>query len=249
MADGRFDDMLLGLAQKHKGIEDLMYTILSFFERRTDIFHTKESPDDKTGYAAGKAEEALKKQFRMLQQRYLERAQPHLIYRPPPRGASSSAAPALADVSSAGASSESRSPDAAAGGDGAAGPARVAPAAAPKAQAVPNGVNASPLDGGDPGLWESIEKKKEKYKWSQSVQEVLVEIDVEKCKASDLKIAFKPRGVTVKRKGDVLLEGKLHDKINCEESTWHLDEGKQIVLSMEKIKQCWWERLLEDEPS
>lgn len=240
--DGRYDDMLLGLAQKHKGIEDLMHTLMGFFERRTDLFHVKDSPDDPKGYAEGHAEETVKKQFRVLQQRYLERAQPHLIYRPPPRDARPSRAPALGDAAASGSTGETGgSPDAAAGGgDGAAGPA-----AAPRVQsAIPNGMDASPLDGGDPGQWESIQKKQDQHKWHQSVQDVVVEIDVEKCRSSDLKIAFKARSVKVERKGEVLLEGQLFDKINLEETTWHLDEGKQIVLSMEKIKQAWWESLL-----
>jgi len=234
--DGKFDDMLLGLAQKHKGIEDLMYTLMSFFERRTDLFHVKASIEDRKGYEEGHAEEAMKKHFKLLQQRYLERSQPHLIYRPPTRH-TGPAAPALADAATGETGS---SPDAAGGGagDGGAGPSRK------PNTTIPNGVNASPLDGGDPGQWESIEKKQENLKWNQSTNEVIVEINVEKCKASDLKIAFKARSVKVERKGEVLLEGQLYDKINVEESTWHLDEGKQICLSMEKIKEAWWDGLL-----
>lgn len=241
--DGRFDDMLLGLAQKHKGIEDLMYTLMSFFDRRTDLFHVKESLEDKKGYEAGHAEKAVKEQFRVLQQRYLERSQPHLIYRPPSRAAAAPAA-ALQDAGGSSGSTGETGSTAAGSGDGGAGPA-----AAPKAQgAIPTGVNASPLDGGDVGQWERIEKRQDQLKWHQSTGEVVVEIDVEKCKASDLKISFKQRSISVARKGVVLLEGKLHDKINCEESTWHLDEGKQIVLSMEKIKEAWWESLVDTLP-
>ena len=41
-------------------------------------------------------------------------------------------------------------------------PVHAGPAPAPKAKVdIPNGVNASPLDGGDAGQWESIEKKQE----------------------------------------------------------------------------------------
>jgi len=181
--DGRFDDMLLGLAQKHKGIEDLMFTLMNFFERRTDLFHVKESLEDKKGYEAGQAEKSVKEQFRILQQRYLERSQPHLIYRPQSRAA---AAPTVrsAALQDAGGSSGStgETGDAAAGsGDGGAGPA-----AAPKDLSKCVGVNASPLDGGDVGQWERIEKRQDQLKWHQTTNEVVVEIDVEKCKAADL---------------------------------------------------------------
>merc|ERR1711957_380788 len=107
------------------------------------------------------------------------------------------------------------------------------------------GVNASPLEGGDPGLWERQKAKERGYAWNQTVQEVTVEIDVEKCTAKDIKVDLSSRKISVKCKGKLIVEGKLHDKINCEESTWHLDEGKQVVLSLEKIKETFWENLLE----
>merc|ERR1711933_378164 len=114
----------------------------------------------------------------------------------------------------------------------------------PKQGPIPNGVAASPLEGGDPGQWESMQAAGAGYIWNQSVQDVTVEINVEKCTASDIKVTFAPRKVVVKRKGEVVLEGALSEKINCEESTWHLDSGKQVVLSLEKIKPTFWESLL-----
>lgn len=36
------DDLLLGLAQKHKGIEDLLHTLMTFLERQSDLFYVKE---------------------------------------------------------------------------------------------------------------------------------------------------------------------------------------------------------------
>ncbi|CAK0899443.1 unnamed protein product, partial [Prorocentrum cordatum] len=83
--DGRFDDALIGLAEKHKGIEDILYTVMSFYERHTDLFHTQEG-DDQKGWPEGKAEETFRKQFNFFQGRYLSRAQPHLLA--PRRGGS-----------------------------------------------------------------------------------------------------------------------------------------------------------------
>lgn len=251
MTDGRFDELLLGMAQKHKGIEDLLYTIMSFYERRTDFFHVQEEGSSK-GRAAGKAEESFKQQFRAMQKRYLERAQPHLIATPEQiaaatcaGGATSSrgggysgSAPAVAPATAGGA-------DAAGGGAPAPAPA-AAPAASPKQQApIPDGVGASPLEGGDPGQWAKMQAGASGYKWNQSVQDVTVEIDVEKCTAADIKVSFTPKKLTVKRKGEVILEGVLAEKINCEESTWHLDSGKQVVLSLEKVKPTFWEGFFE----
>lgn len=247
--DGRFDDMLLGLAQKHRGIDDLLYSIFSFYERRTDLFHVKSDPEEKKGFLPGKAEEALRDQFHHFQARYLERAQPHLLA---PSGSSKrSAKAAAAPAAPTGpiieelpegenAADAAGGGDTAGGGDGASASAAVA---LPKD--IPDGVNASPLEGGDPGAWAKSQPGGEHCSWSQTVQEVNLEINVEKCTSRDIMVKIESRKVCVKRKGEVLLEGQLADKINCEESTWHLDDGKQVVISLEKIKSTFWQSLFE----
>jgi len=223
-------------AQKHKGIEDLLYSFMSFFERRTDLFHVKEG-DDTTGFDEGKSEEMLRKHFSTFQARYLSRAQPHLLAQP-----SASRQPVSSGQSSSPA--QPKNSDGSVGGT----PASTGetPEQQPQEQEIPMGINASPLDGGDPGLWERQQQKAKGFSWTQSVSEVTAEIDVEKCNASDIKVTFAPKKICVKRKGEVILEGRLHDKISCEDSTWHLDSGKQIVLSLEKIRPTFWNGFFEE---
>mmetsp|Transcript_83240 Transcript_83240/g.165265 ORF Transcript_83240/g.165265 Transcript_83240/m.165265 type:complete len:244 (-) Transcript_83240:40-771(-) len=235
--DGRFDDLLLGMAQKHKGIEDLLYSFMSFFERRTDLFHLKEG-DETKGFEEGKSEEMLRKHFSTFQARYLSRAQPHLLVQQ---------SGLQEPMSSGHCKSSERLQDS----DGSSGGAPASTGEAPEqpSQELPMGMNASPLDGGDPGLWEKQRRNAEGFNWTQSVSEVTAEIDVEKCNASDIKVTFAPKKICVKRKGEVIIEGRLHDKISCEDSTWHLDSGKQIVLSLEKIRPMFWNGFFEDAPS
>mmetsp|Transcript_56277 Transcript_56277/g.101173 ORF Transcript_56277/g.101173 Transcript_56277/m.101173 type:complete len:217 (-) Transcript_56277:35-685(-) len=210
--DGRFDELLLGLAQKHKGIEDLLYTLMTFLERRTDLFHVKEGESDKKGFKEGEAEKMLKKQFNNFQARYLARAQPHLLARAP---------------------------------EGQLGGYAAAASQSSSARQAPMGINPSPLEGGDPGLWERHKNHGPGFSWNQTHQEVTVELAVEECKAADLKVTIMPRSLCIKRKGETLVEGKLFDKINSEESTWHLDSGKQVIVNLEKIRPAFWPGLLE----
>lgn len=261
--DGRFDELLLGLAQKHQGIEALWYTIMSFYERRTDLFHIKETADDPKGFKPGGAEDMLRKQFSHFQARYLERAQPHLLATnhkvlegrgrtagggytggstaagAPTRAGASPSVPRALPAPGVTASSPSSQPSAAAAaGAGAAAAASSAP--------IPNGVGASPLEGGDPGQWlRKEERKGDNVIWNQSPSEVNMEITVERCTKHDIKVEIAPRKVCVKRKGEVLIEGRLKDKVNTEESTWHLSDGKVVVLSLEKIRPLFWESLFE----
>ncbi|CAE6909941.1 NUDCD3 [Symbiodinium natans] len=211
--DGRFDELLLGLAQKHKGIEDLLYTLMTFLERRTDFFHVKDGESDAKGFKEGEAEKLLKKQFCEFQARYLARSQPHLL-----------AQPAQGQLG---------------------GYAAAASQASASRQQAPMGVNPSPLEGGDPGLWERHQNQGQGFSWNQTHQEVTVELGVEPCKAADLKVALLAKSVSIKRKGETILEGKLFDKISSEDSTWHLDSGKQVVLNLEKIRPAFWPGLFE----
>jgi MFS family permease len=92
--------------------------------------------------------------------------------------------------------------------------------------------------------WQQFQKYHDKLKWSQSLEGVTVEIDVDVCNTSDLEVTFKSRSISVKRNGEILLEGTLHDKIIRKSSTWRLEEGRQIVLSMDKGMATSWEHLL-----
>ncbi|OLQ01861.1 NudC domain-containing protein 3 [Symbiodinium microadriaticum] len=65
MADGRFDDLLMNMARKHKNVEELTWSMLSFFERRTDLFHVMETPTDRMGFVPGAAEKMLFKHFHL----------------------------------------------------------------------------------------------------------------------------------------------------------------------------------------
>jgi len=85
----------------------------------------------------------------------------------------------------------------------------------------------------------------EKYHWSQSIAEVTVEVEVEKdCRAKEIEVDITPTRLCVKAKGKVYLEGKLHEKVTCDQCMWHLDDGK-VVISLEKQRQTWWKCVLE----
>ncbi len=61
------DEVLLGLAQHHNGIGDLLGTIFSFFERRTDLFHIMEEERARMGFPAGHAEQMVRDAFKKNQ--------------------------------------------------------------------------------------------------------------------------------------------------------------------------------------
>jgi len=85
----------------------------------------------------------------------------------------------------------------------------------------------------------------DKYHWSQSLQEVTLEVEVEECRAKDVKVDVTATRLSIALKGKVVLQGKLHEKVNTEETMWHLDDSRRIVLSLEKGRETWWKCVLE----
>lgn len=229
MADGRFDDLLVNMARKHSNVEELTWSLLSFFERRADLFHVMETSSDRMGFGPGMAEKMLFKHFHFCQQRYLAKHQPHLLREPDaePAGSSASAASAAA-----------------------------APAAA--APAAPDTATSGATQEAVIEETEELRKMKhistwngaitDKYYWSQSLQELTVEVEVGTCKASDVKVEISATRLTVARGTEVLLMGKLHEKVLPEESIWHLEDEHQVIISLQKSRESWWKCVLEGDP-
>ncbi|XP_066304614.1 nudC domain-containing protein 3-like [Branchiostoma lanceolatum] len=95
---------------------------------------------------------------------------------------------------------------------------------------------------------------RENYKWAQHIHEVEIRVHVpqnikkaKECvvdiKNNFLKVAIKDGGQV-----KVLMEGKLTNKIICEESMWSLEPGKCVQVNLEKEKEYWWKAVLVGEP-
>eukprot|EP00434_Breviolum_minutum_P014598 symbB.v1.2.012870.t1/scaffold875.1/size155714/19 len=88
----------------------------------------------------------------------------------------------------------------------------------------------------------------DKYYWSQSLQELTLEIEVGVCKASEIKVDVTATRLTVTKGTEVLLLGKLHEKVLPEESIWHLEDEHQVIISLQKSRESWWKCVLEGDP-
>lgn len=237
MADGRFDDLLVNMARKHSNVEELTWSLLSFFERRTDLFHVMETSSDRMGFGPGMAEKMLFKHFNFCQQRYLAKHQPHLLHEPDEEPVASGAAAAAAP----GTTAETAVPG-----------HTTSATAASAASASPE------LSDGAEETEEMRRKMKhistwngaitDKYYWSQSLQEVTMEVEVGDCKASQVKVEITATRLTVKRGEETQLMGKLHEKVLPEESIWHLEDGHQVIISLQKSRENWWKCVLEGDP-
>lgn len=90
-----------------------------------------------------------------------------------------------------------------------------------------------------------------KYKWTQTLSEVELKVPLD--------ITVRPRDVVVKITKKTLLvglkgqppiiDGELCDEVKTEESMWVLQDGKTIVVNIEKLKGMnWWKHLVKTDP-
>ena len=91
----------------------------------------------------------------------------------------------------------------------------------------------------------------QRYRWSQSMSELTVEIVLPARieSKSDVDVALTDSSVSVKYQDKVLVHGVWGSRIRSGESTWIIEDGKSIILSLEKAKHDWWESLLVGDPT
>ncbi len=89
-----------------------------------------------------------------------------------------------------------------------------------------------------------------KYKWTQTLHEITIAMSLQKpaTRAKELSVDIQMNSVFIKYRptNSVLLEGKLPDLIDKEESTWSI-ESNVILLQFEKKTKTWWEKALVEE--
>ncbi|KAI8057160.1 HSP20-like chaperone [Syncephalis plumigaleata] len=89
------------------------------------------------------------------------------------------------------------------------------------------------------------------YAWKQSLPEVTVIVEVPKgTRAKQLDIRIQKRRLYVSFKGEApIIDGELSKDIKVEESTWTIDEQKEVVIQLEKINKAeWWKNVIVGHP-
>ncbi|KAL3308309.1 hypothetical protein Ciccas_013161 [Cichlidogyrus casuarinus] len=91
------------------------------------------------------------------------------------------------------------------------------------------------------------------YRWVQTLGDLDVKIPTKlpyKIKSRDVIVEFGRKTLKVQIKGQpAVFDGPLYKEIKVEESSWTLEDGMVISLSMEKIhKMEWWPCVIQGEP-
>ncbi|KAF9419566.1 hypothetical protein BGZ94_009365 [Podila epigama] len=89
------------------------------------------------------------------------------------------------------------------------------------------------------------------YKWKQSLGDVDVTIEVPKgTRGKDVIVEIKKKSLKAGLKGQTpIIEGQLSKEVKLEDSTWTLDDQKEINIHLEKVKgNEWWKSVIEGHP-
>lgn len=92
-----------------------------------------------------------------------------------------------------------------------------------------------------------------KYQWTQTLQELEVKIPIAAgfaIKSRDVVVKIEKTSVSVGLKNQApIVDGKLPHAIKVENCNWVIENGKAIVLTLEKINDMeWWNRFLDSDP-
>lgn len=249
----RFDSMLLAMAQQHEGgVKDLLNTIVSFLARKTDFFvggqpgeweqvvkntfhvHAKKAKDeaDKARKEKEEAERRLKDiQQRKEQERLAQDFEPASVTELTDQEADK----LQEDI-------EKNKTNKSEGGSGDNGDEE--PAEQPeeeddpkeKGKLKPNAGNGCDL---------------EHYRWTQTLEEVELRVPLRQVlRPRDLTVVINKRHLKVGIKGQpLIIDGELDADVKIEESTWVLQDGRNLLVNLEKVnKMNWWSKLVTTDP-
>ncbi len=90
-----------------------------------------------------------------------------------------------------------------------------------------------------------------RYSFTQTLQAIDIYVPLpEVVKSRDVNVTMSTSTVTIGLKGkDAVLQGKMHDKVKLDDSTWTLVDGKTIHVYLEKLDQMkWWSCVVQGEP-
>jgi len=91
----------------------------------------------------------------------------------------------------------------------------------------------------------------EDYKWTQTIDEVHVLIDVpQSVKGKNIKVDIKMEYLKVEILGNLIFEGKLYEKITVDESVWTLETyNNKKILDINLVKwpkvMHWWDCVIQ----
>ncbi|EDV48689.1 nudC domain-containing protein 3 [Drosophila erecta] len=223
----RNDAMLMEILQDRKTITGFLDSIFGFLRRNTDFYHTKRDESDKIGFPKGVRDQIL--------YGAMQRYDPDCLLQ--------------ALTAQGGANDGETAPPA-------------AEEVVLESEDVSQDEDMSPIESVTPQKGKEQSKFStsdyrngdvfETHCWSQTLKDVEVQVLLPKdhqaakkldisIQAQHIKVSSKPNPETV------ILEGNLSQRIKHNEAVWTIDQNR-LIISCDKAKELWWERLFDGDP-
>lgn len=87
----------------------------------------------------------------------------------------------------------------------------------------------------------------DRYNWSQHITAVEVQVPLPegtKSKMLDVKITSKKLFVKIKSESEAIIEGEFYETVKEDECFWNVEDGKNLILSIEKSKETIWKTVI-----
>ncbi|XP_044267146.1 nuclear migration protein nudC [Tribolium madens] len=239
----QFDSLFLSIAQHHpQGASQLLDTFVSFLSRKTDFF---------TGGEEGAWEKLVMSTFRKYEKVCRKKQESELKERREREAAKKKkqeeekVKPAeITELTDAEAEKLQAELDAKknAVSNG---------ASAPVPEKIEDDEDASEIGKLKPNSGNGCDL--EKYRWTQTLQDVEVRIPLNinfRAKQKDLVVNLTKKHLTCGIKGQPpIVDDDFPHEIKLEESTWVIEDGNTLLFNLEKInKMNWWSKLVVSDP-
>ena len=262
-SEEKFDGMLLAMAQQHEGgVQELLDTIFSFFARKTDFYtgggegaaeklvmgkfkkHEATAIAKAASEKAERMEQEKRRKERLEKKKKEEKEQEDKLN-------SESKIVELTDEQAAKLQEEIDSKK-----------AEKEPSAVPG----PSGDNADSTKKQEEEEEEEDEKEKDKlrpnsgngadlpnYRWTQTLQDLEIRVPLKvnfSARPKDVTVTITKKHLTCGIKGQPpIIDGDFPHEVKVEESTWVIEDGKLLLLNLEKVnKMQWWAHVVTSDP-
>ncbi|XP_054014954.1 nuclear migration protein nudC isoform X2 [Hylaeus anthracinus] len=258
----KFDGMLLAMGQQHEGgVQELLDTVFSFLARKTDFYTgggegaaeklvtSKFKKHQATAFAATEKAERAKQERRRKEK--LEKMKREKKAEEEKMNSESKIVE-LTDEQAAKLQEEIDNKKA---------------AKEPPAVPGPSGDNADSI-GKEDNIEEEEEDEKEKnklrpnsgngadlpnYRWTQTLQDLEIRVPLKvnfSVRPKDVSVSITKKHLTLGIKGQPpIIDDDFPHEVKVEESTWVIEDGKVMLLNLEKVnKMQWWAHIVTSDP-
>lgn len=94
-----------------------------------------------------------------------------------------------------------------------------------------------------------------KYVWTQTMAEVVVHVPVpDNTRGKEVNVVITKKHLKVGLQKDIsdggtwIMNAPLTNPIKCDDSIWMIEDGNRLVLTLQKVTENWWERVVVGDP-